>query len=601
MRRLLWGALAALSALLVLAGSFYAARQAALRNAQTIGQQRLGLYATTIRTALDKYSYLPNAMATDGAILHMLTHPGQADIAAINTRLEAINDVAESAGLYVMDATGMTLVASNWQESFTYVGNDYHIRPYFQEARDQGTGHFFAVGLTTRRPGYFLASAVRNDKGGFIGAVVVKIELEELEKQWSLANERVLVSDANGVTILTSNPHWKYTVDHTLTDRQVALLKETLPYGDEPIRPWKAKLLQSLGEHVQLIALDGKHYLMLDQKVPGEDWTLRYLIDWDASMSDVRGTTFMAGLAWAATVLLLMYLHQRRSAARSRAEAQAAVADALRRAHDDLERTVARRTADLKAEILERQRTEQDLRATQDELVHAGKMAALGQMSAALAHEINQPLAAIQTFVASSRIFTERGERAQVAANLAMIDDLTGRMAGLTRHLKAFARKDPLTVMAMDPAQPLERALIMLDAPLRQNAVIVTKDFAPVTAAGDPTRLEQVSVNLLRNAIDAMADSAERRLTLSVRAEDGHCLIRVEDSGHGLAPSVAQHLFEPFFTTKQVGEGLGLGLSLSYAIIRSMGGAIHGEPGANGGAVFTITLPLWTEDIGQWE
>ena len=551
---------------LVVVATYGWAKDKALEAAGQAGQQRLGLYASTIRNALDRFSYLPATVAIERDVVELLRHPDPVRVAEINTRLERINQKARSAALYVMNAQGITLAASNWNLAISYVGADYSFRPYFKEVMSGGTGHFFGIGVTTKLPGYFLAHAVRDGQGAIIGAVVVKIDLESLEKEWAEAHETVLVTDEFGITILTSRPEWKYTIDRVLDPPLQAVLRTTQRYDEIPIKPLQLKRRGLLTETLRLDEVDGVAYMAQSEPYAEEGWTIHYLIGWDETLQKVRGTAALAGIAWVALVLLLLYLRQRRIANRARQEASA-----------ELERLVALRT--------------EALRATQDELIHAGKMAALGQMSAAIAHELNQPLAAILTFIASSRIFLERADTKTVAGNLAMVEDLGNRMAQIIRHLRVFSRKSPAERVAVDLTACLERALSLLEAPLRQGAVEVTRHLPPgCMVLGDALRLEQVFVNLIRNALDSMASAERRWLGLDVARDGEAVVVRVEDNGSGIPPEVLSRVFEPFFSTKEVGEGLGLGLSLSYAIIADMGGAIHAANRPEGGAVFSVTL-----------
>ncbi len=572
--------LAVVVGVVVVVATYGWARAKALDAAGEAGRQRLGLYASTIRNALDRFSYLPATIAIDRDVLELLEHPDPARVDDINRRLERINVKARSAALYLMDASGTTLAASNWNTPTSYVGADYSFRPYFIQVMGGGAGHFFGIGVTTKLPGYFLASAVLDREDRIVGAVVVKIDLEGLEKEWAEANEKVLVTDENAITILASRPEWKYTIDGRLDPPLQAVLNKTQRYGEMAIRPLNVGRRQPLTEALRLTVIDGVPYVVQSEPYPEEGWTIHYLIGWDETLQRVRGTAALAGIAWVAMVLLLLYLRQRRIANRARQEAS-----------EELERTVALRTQALSAEIAERQRTERELRGTQDELIHAGKMAALGQMSAAIAHELNQPLAAIQTFIASSRIFLERVDLKTVAANLVMVEDLGNRMAQIIRHLRIFARKSPAERVAVDLSACVERALLLLDAPLRLGQVVVERRLLPgCLVRGDQLRLEQVFVNLIRNALDSLAGAATKRLELEMVRDGDTVVVRVADSGGGIPPEALSRMFEPFFTTKDVGEGLGLGLSLSYAIVADMGGAIHADNRPEGGAVFTITL-----------
>lgn len=572
--------LAALLGGLVVAWVYQRARIEALDGALVMGQQRLGLYASTIRAALDRFSYLPTTMALDREVIEVLGgHPSQA--AALSAKLETINAGARSASLYVMDKRGVTVAASNWRTETSYVGNDYSFRPYFTQVMTTGTGRFFGIGVTTKLPGYFLASAVRAASGEIIGSVVVKIDLETLEEDWGGGDGAVMVTDEDGMVILTSRPPWKYAVDGPVTGELRRKLDATQRYGAVPLRPLERRALLQLGETARLEQVGESTFVAQSQALDEEGWAIHYLADWEVMESNVRSTAALAGLGWVAFILLLLYLRQRRLVLKAKLDAK-----------ETLELLVAQRTEALSAEIVERQRTERHLRETQDELIHAGKMAALGQMSTAIAHELNQPLAAIQTFVASSRIFVERGDAETAGANLTMIDDLCRRMADIIRHLRVFARKSPVASQVMDPAASVSRAVALLAVRLRQADVdLVWTPPQGLRVAGDPGRLDQVFVNLLANAVDAVTPSPARRIQVEAMAVGEDVVITVADSGPGLTPDVADRVFEPFFTTKEVGEGLGLGLSLSYGIIRDMGGSIRVENRSGGGAVFIISLP----------
>ncbi|CUW40969.1 sensor histidine kinase, transcriptional regulator of C4-dicarboxylate transport [Magnetospirillum sp. XM-1] len=573
-------ALAALLGGLVVAWVYQRARAEALDGALVMGQQRLGLYASTIRAALDRFSYLPATIALDREVIEVLEgEPDRAD--ALSAKLETINAGARSASLYVMDRKGVTVSASNWRTPLSYVGNDYSFRPYFTQVMSAGAGHFFGIGVTTKLPGYFLASGVRGRAGDIIGAVVVKIDLETLEEDWGRGGDAVMVTDEDGVVILTSRPEWKYAVDGPVTEELRRKLDAIQRYGAVQLRALERRVLLSLGDAARLERNGDARFVAQAQALDEEGWTIHYLADWEAMESNVRSTAALAGLGWIAFILLLLYLRQRRLVLKAKLDAR-----------DTLEALVALRTEALSAEIVERQRTEHHLRETQDELIHAGKMAALGQMSAAIAHELNQPLAAIQTFVASSRIFVERGDAATAGTNLSMIDDLCRRMAEIIRHLRVFARKSPVTPQVTDPAASVSRAVALLAVRLRQAEIdLVWNPPEGLMVSGDPGRLDQVFVNLLANAIDAVADAPARRIVIDAVRVGGEVAVSVADSGPGLPSDVADRVFEPFFTTKEVGEGLGLGLSLSYGIIRDMGGSIRADNRAGGGAVFVITLP----------
>lgn len=553
------------------------------------GEQRLGLYASSIRNAVGRYDYLPALTTRDHDVLALLAEPSDARRDVVNRRLEEANATAGSAALYVVDGDGLALASSNWRDpTQSFVGQRYNFRPYFRQAMETGSGRYFGIGVTTGQPGYFLSHAAQTERG-VIGLAVVKIDLEPVQRDWAAGGERVLVTDDNGVVFLASHAAWKYRALRPLPAEVRARLAETRQYDRSKLNALGLSEGPLMGGGARLVSLpaptstpnpDGQRhaYLMQDRALPEFGWTIRFLSDLEPVRTQANAAALLAALA----VLLLAtgaaLGQQRRQTLRLQRES-----------HALLERRVAERTAELVA-------ANRVLREAQEELVQAGKLAALGQMSAALAHEINQPLAAIRTFVASTRILAERGEAALVQSNLAMIGDLAERMAVISGHLKDFARKGPARVEAVSVARAMNHALTLLAPRLREEDIALDIDIPPdALVRGDAVRLEQVFVNLLRNAADAMADADDRRLSLSAApvTDNGAAAweIRIRDRGTGIADADQFRLFDPFFTTKEVGQGLGLGLSLSYGIVRDFGGGLRAENNPDGGACFVIRLP----------
>lgn len=231
-------------------------------------------------------------------------------------------------------------------------------------------------------------------------------------------------------------------------------------------------------------------------------------------------------------------------------------------------------------------------RQTRDDLVQAAKLAALGQMAAGISHELNQPLAAIRSHAHNSAILMERGRLEEARASLERIQGLTARMAELIGHLKRFARRPASTLEPVDLKAVVEGALSLFAQRIDEEQVEVRLAFpeGSVVVEAEEIRLEQVIVNLVSNALDALRGREERRIEISVQAKDGRVLLRVSDTGAGIDAAAREAIFDPFFTTKPVGLGLGLGLSMSYNIVKDFGGALSLAETGPDGTTFVVDL-----------
>jgi two-component system C4-dicarboxylate transport sensor histidine kinase DctB len=292
--------------------------------------------------------------------------------------------------------------------------------------------------------------------------------------------------------------------------------------------------------------------------------------------------------------LLAMYLLHRRRALRQLFKAR----NALQQAHDQLERQVDERTRELRTTNEELKRQIAQRLQAEDELMQAGKLAVLGQMSAGISHEINQPLTALRALSRNTMLLLESGRTKTVAENLKAIDDMAERMGRITLQLKSFARKGASIATPVDLAAVVKSVLLLLEHRLRAERIEVLVDLTPgLQVRGDTNRLEQVLLNLATNAVDAMADSALKRLSIASVMVDGRVVVSVADSGAGMDEEHFGHLFEPFFTTKPAGQGLGLGLVISSKIIREFGGTLRARRGALEGMVFEFDLEAVRKEV----
>ena len=536
---------------------------------------RLTFYATRLESAVNKLRHLPIAVGEHPAVKSALLTPGQAQPA--NVYLETVNTAAGGEALYVLDRDGLTVAASNWKESFSFIGHNYGFRPYFQEALKGAEGFYFAVGATTGRPGVFISRPIA-DGDDTLGVAVIKIGLDGLKDGWDPANETILVSDGDGVVFLSTQPDWRYKMIRPVPrDRLEALIATRRYHSVELTSLDFASDTGSLSGRVELA---GQEYLAVDKDLPFLEWRLHYLADLSPTFAARGVGMLVAGTLLLAGGLILLYLRERRMKLAHAKEAEEAAA--VREANRLLE-----------SEISERRRVEENLRVTQKELIQAGKLAALGQMSAAIAHEVNQPITAIRTFVASGKLLLDKDRKPEVEDNLNQIGHLTERLAAITGQLKSFARKSPGVSAPVDVQACVSAAVELLEPQAKMDGTAIEIDLppGPVVVQGDEVHVEQILINLLRNALDAVRDTGRREVTIRGRREDGDVVIQVRDSGPGMDLENLEQIFDPFFTTKTVGEGMGLGLTVSFTLAEEMKGQLVASNNEGGGACFSLTLP----------
>lgn len=582
-RLLLYAALILAGAALAATLAMDQARRHALEGDANRARDQLSLYANTLQTLIERYRALPAVLALDPELRAALSGPVSVETThALNLKLEQINGAAQSSTLELLDRTGLAVGASNWRLPSSYVGHNYGFRPYFQQTRAQGNGRFYAVGVTSGIPGYFLSNAVRDTDGSFLGAMVVKLEFPDLEHSWAQGDDLLLVSDAKGIVFIANQPGWRYRALRPLTEEDHAQLNATRQYDKQQLTLLEQQSLHTFGENSHLRRVQAPNgsadYLWQSLPLAPEGWTLHLLRKPQLAAEDTRNAGLAAAGTWLTLVFLGLFLYQRWRLAKMR-----------QRSREELEQLVEERT--------------RELHTAQDGLVQSTKLAALGQMSAALAHEINQPLTAQRMQLATLRLLLDHGRVDDAYNALKLLDQQLTRMAALTGHLKTFARKSPSGLRErIDLAAVVDQALLLLDARLRDDRVSCVLNLTrPAWVRGDAIRLEQVLINLLRNALDAMSEKPLKRLEISIDRQNDTWRLSVGDSGGGIDEAHLANVFDPFFTTKPVGDGLGLGLAVSYAIVHELGGRLSasnlsdGADAQRSGAVFFFCLPSASE------
>ncbi len=502
--------------------------------------------AMTLSSELAKQRAVVVILAGDRDVIEGLATPSAARTDMMSRKFEDLRAQTGSSVIYAIDTGGLALAASNWREDLSFVGSNYRFRTYFGDAMTEGEAWEYALGSVSLRPGLYLSQRVMA-QGRAVGVIVVKVEFAEIEASWRGTDVATVAVDTGGRVTLTSTPEWRFAPEPDF----------------------------------------GADRLRVSRPVGGSNWRL----DMAVPLAPVRQTawamTLMAALLALplAGVAVLWRQRLRRQQARRAAEA---------RYRADLEQEVAARTRDLSGEIGERKAAERRLAAMQARLVQANKLAALGQITAGVAHEVSQPLATI-------RLLAENGEtmiadpraRDQVAANLGLIVQMTDRIARITRELRGFSRKARGEREPVSLAEAWEASLLLSASRRAEDRVPIHAPYiAPdLQVIGEKVRLEQVMVNLIQNAYEALVgvEQPEIRVSLSTDPQAGKVTLTIADNGPGLSDEVAQNLFTPFLTTKR--EGTGLGLVISQGIMRDFGGRLWADPPAPGrGASFHLDL-----------
>ncbi|MBP1842656.1 two-component system C4-dicarboxylate transport sensor histidine kinase DctB [Rhizobium petrolearium] len=587
--------LAAIGLVLVLKGSEIAARSY-MNEAEAQAGTTLRLAVSALDGHLKRYEALPALIADQNNIEALIFDPRNEGLRArTNAYLKEINALLTSSDIYVMTLDGATIAASNYDSPVSFVGENFIYRPYFQDAVGGRQSRFYALGTTSLKRGYYFGSPIEID-GIIRGVIVFKVDIDSIEASWGGGDDRIFVSDPEGIIFMTGSPEWLYASILPLTPDRIARTEASRRYADTKLRELPVKRGSFAGRDVMMIA-DGraeKEYLVVSQLMPEAGWTVNVLMDTGSVRVQAQTVTVAAFLTLCLAGLALAIIVQRRARLNERMQLQA-------EARNELERRVAERTADLarvnsriEEEIAERRLTEQRLRQTQADLIQAGKLAGLGQMSAALSHELNQPLAAAKTYTETTGVLIDLGRIEEARDNVSRISALIDRMASISKHLRNFARKPNEKLGAVTLDEAMRDTLEIVAARLKAaDATLEIKidPALPAVKAG-AVRLQQVLVNIITNAADAVEGLDDRRITVSAGRDGDKVTVSVRDRGPGVAAAIRERIFDPFFTTKGVGKGLGLGLSISYNIVKDFGGSLSVADHPEGGAVFLIELQV---------
>ncbi|WP_176036194.1 sensor histidine kinase [Brucella tritici] len=549
-----------------------------------------------LRAVLDKQRALPLVLSKDKALEAALQDKTSATINPLNEKLETLAQGTQAAVIYLVGMDGIAIAASNWRGPTSFVGNDYKFRPYFHEALKNGDAEYFALGNVSNRPGLYISRRIDGPNGP-LGVIVVKLEFDRLENDWNNAGRPTFVTDERNIVLITSLSSWRFMTVGSIGQEQLQSIRDSLQFGNAPLTALPLAVKSIGGGDVLLIdaLLPGNarntEFLAIRSTVPSTPWQMYSLApirpQITAAMREARLFTFIV-LATIATVAGLLLRRRQKIAAR--------IADAQRR-QAELEERVEERTRDLssardrlQAEISDHRRTETMLQGVQQDLVHANRLAIMGQVAAGVAHEINQPVATIRAYADNAKTFIERKHLSDATENLDEIAALTDRIGTITGDLKALARKGRSPSEPTSLSQVISGALVLLRSRFsgRMDQLDIALPPSELHVIGQSLRLEQVFINLFQNALEAVdLKENDGRIEVRTQVNDDKVIITVSDNGPGMPQHIRDNLFSPFNTSKE--KGLGLGLVIVKEIITDYGGTISAESSA-AGTSFRIEL-----------
>jgi two-component system C4-dicarboxylate transport sensor histidine kinase DctB len=529
---------------------------------------RLSLYRSTVNTEFDRFSHLTFVLARDPFVIRTSLGGETEDL---NARLEAFADRAGLEAIYLMDAAGLTIAASNHRKPGSFIGQNYAFRPYFQQALDGRQGRFYAIGTTTGLPGYFITDAVRDSAGAIQGVIAIKIGVSQLEDSWRASGEQVLLSNEDDVVLLASDPAWRYHVLSEMTKARRAGISASRQFPGQNLEPLDWQPLPD-----QRAEINGTERVYLSAKTRPHGWEIHYFASDDRAIARSWLVTsvvvLLAGLG-------LIYVQRQRTQR---------VAAALRRSEEE-EAKLRKANERLAIEINERNMAERLLQRTERELERASRLAALGKLSASVTHELGQPIAAMRNHLAAFELSAHSSGQLP-----AKIGGLVDRMEGITRQLKFFARSESETFRDVDLCDAMRAAISLVEPNMAGLDIRLHTEIPeyPVLVRGSSLRIEQVMTNLLRNAVDAVEETDMPAIEVKIARTNDLARFEISDNGHGLGGATLSDLQEPFVTTRESGRGMGLGLAISASIVKDHGGTIKARNKDSGGAVFEVAFPF---------
>ena len=531
---------------------------------QNRAELRLALYGGNVLSELQRNSIVPQLLARDPELIGALN---SSDFSRSTQRLMSFVEEIGAASLMLLDRQGRTVASTDRNN----LGKMHAHQEYYQEALSSNKTVFSVANKASGEAGFFYSRQVEFQNNA-IGVVLVEVDLQKFQRAWAGISEAVLVIGSAGKIILATEPKWRGLTETTALRRQ-------------PPQNAIERAMRLTSDWTSLPAdayLQGEAVMRIEGQIPFRGWKIISFTTYASVREKVNGILALEIMVFALLFVGVFYLSNRRTALRLMFFQRES--EILRDLNTRLQR-----------EISEREKMQKTLEVAEQSLAQSSKLAALGEMSAAVSHELNQPLAAMKTYLAGAALLIRRNRTDEALAAFDRIDGLIERMGAITRQLKSYARKGDARSQPLDMSDALTSALSMMEPQLKHSNVRIRQILPDqsVLVIGDRMRIEQVLVNLLRNALDALKSVSDPEIEV-ILSKGETVTLSVRDNGPGI--NDLDLLFEPFHTTKEPGDGVGLGLAISSGIVADFGGRITARNASDGGAVFEVTLPIFDEN-----
>ena len=554
MRKSIFGVLV-VTVLLATIAIYFATHRYFTRQETRGATTQMAFYLRELNDVLGQHQHLPFVLARNAGFFD-LTNTAGADV-DINAQLSELATEAGLEAIYAMDSNGVVFATSNAGTPNSFLSQNYGFRPYFQEALVGNRSDYFAIGATSGRPGYFVAEPVSLASGTQNGVIAIKLDVSELQRSWENNEEVVIAVNEDRIVVLSSNPAWLYRPLGDLAPDDLGRILETRQFGDETLTPlgWQ----EGSKDRVRF---EDRDFVLAQGQADWRDWTVLYL----QPQSSITSQTLVAtGVFGSFIALLIGFATFLRSL---RIEAAFATSERQREALTE---------------------TNQRLEKAQQELARSAKLAALGHLAGSVTHELGQPISAFRNHLAAADI----GGEITSSKTAKSLNKLVDRMEAITSQFRYFARGKPDSKTRVLLADVLDETVNLLRGEIDAAGIElrIAQSVQTVCVHGSQIQLEQVMVNVLKNAIHAVAQAEQPQIGIDVHCHDTTVEIRICDNGIGLNGMSIEDLQEPFFSTKPSGVGMGLGLAITTEILRDHSGDLTVEP-SEIGTIFVVSLPV---------